>query len=121
MTTPYQREAAHERDILENYKKAGWQGTRSAGSHGIADIVVWNSNEIVFVCSQSVEWDIRKEELCWRSLKRPPNSSLLFMTLTSVVNGDGLASIHKWDTTPVTTELLEYAKKKKWDWVKCIR
>jgi hypothetical protein len=52
MTTKYQREAKHERAILERYEKQGMSTMRSAGSKGWVDGIAWNSELIYFVCSR---------------------------------------------------------------------
>jgi hypothetical protein len=125
MTTPYAKEADHERAIIDRYEKKGMQGTRSAGSHGIADGIVWDDKDIIFFASQRVPWDLRKQELIWRSLKRPPNSHLLFFSMDEhgyekIEFGDDLAEMHGWSLNNTTQELLEFAKKKNWKWVEIV-
>ena len=122
MTTSYQRESIHERNINKRYEKLGFQYMRSAGSHGTADGVVWNNEQIIFWASQSVPWDIRKQELIWRSLLRPPNSLLMFFSFNKLgleitEDADELAGKYGWIINPVSQELLEFGKKHKWDWV----
>lgn len=120
-STSYIREANHERKIMHNYQKLGYQCTRAAGSHGLADVIAWNSNEIVFIASQSVEWDLKKIEAIWRTLIRPPNSLLKFYTKTEILDGDELAAKHGWIINPVSNQLIQYANSRKWKWFKPIR
>ena len=121
MSSPYHKERSHETYILNSYKKNGYHGTRSAGSKGIADLIVWNEHEIIFIASQRVKWDIRKQELIWRTILRPPNSFLKFYAGSEIEDGDELAAKYGWVINPVSQELLEFGKKNKWYWVRCIR
>ncbi len=123
--TSYMRESNHERKIMHDYQKLGYQCTRAAGSHGLADVICWNDKEVLFIASQSVEWSEKKMELLWRSFIRPPSSLLKFYSKLNskevIEDADELAHKHNWIINPVSNELLEFARKRNWKWVKCIR
>ena len=100
MTTNYQKGANFERTILDNYvtnpyKK--YQGTRSAGSHGLVDAVVWSDDGIVFINCKMAGFSLAYQKKVWKELIRPPNSYLKFFSRAGVEDGDQLALKHGWD------------------------
>ena len=110
MRTYYQIEAEHERKIIRQYNDLGFEGIRSAGSKGahskehksLIDLVVWNKEIIVFIASQCVPWDVKKQKWIWESFKiRPPNSKMFFRGIDYygreiIEDGDELAEREGW-------------------------
>lgn len=78
MTTPYQRESNHERKIKYSWEEKGYDVMRSAGSHGYADLIAWNNNEVVLIASQSVPFIKYRMQEIRANLKLPPNGKLLY-------------------------------------------
>jgi Holliday junction resolvase len=47
--TNYNRGAYLERLLMRQLVRAGWDVTRSAGSHGACDLVAWNEKRILLI------------------------------------------------------------------------
>lgn len=78
MTTPYQREAAHERNIKRRYEKKGYNVMRSAGSKGVVDLIAWNESETILIASQHVPFTKYHMQDIRANAKIPNNGTLLY-------------------------------------------
>lgn len=58
MTTKYEQGREAEYRICRELELLGYQTARLAGSHGAADVIAWNANEIRYI--QAKTWKTRR-------------------------------------------------------------
>ena len=63
--TNYERGANFERRVKKEYEKLGYYVMRSAGSHGVADLVALKRNTIPIIiqCKIYEDWKKRQEDI----------------------------------------------------------
>jgi len=74
----YARGRDSEYRAINELHDAGWEATRNAGSHGVADVFAWNEHAIRFI--QVKTWLTRKPSHAsdiarLKLLRLPPNAS----------------------------------------------
>jgi len=74
--TNYERGTEVERKIEEHFKNKGYHAQRSAGSHSLVDVFVWNNQEIFFIqskrCKSKIGSSIYKDLEKFKNLECPP-------------------------------------------------
>jgi Holliday junction resolvase len=80
MTSAYQKGRSYEYSIMRGYAKKGLYVIRSAGSHGLFDIVAFDNESIYFACCRKRRWSEREIQEVLNSVKDkiPPNSYITF-------------------------------------------
>ena len=82
--TAYQKGRSYEYTIMHAYKKKGMYVIRSAGSHGLFDIIAFDGEDIYLACCRKRRWQEVEMNEILNSVKTPPNT---YITFFEKING----------------------------------
>jgi Holliday junction resolvase len=75
---------SYEYKIMNEYRNLGYYVIRSAGSHGLFDLVAFNENEIIFICCRKGrKWKESDLNAIKNSVKIPSNARILLCEKTN--------------------------------------
>jgi len=93
----YNRGRTFEYDVRDLLEASGYQAARTAGSHGLADVIGWSSSTIVFVqCKHTTKKTINLTEILKGDnikkfeLMDYPQSALKFLAIKQGMSSDPL-------------------------------
>jgi len=83
MNANYRRGRAAEYRIMRTLEGAGYVASRSAGSHGLFDVIAWNALGVRFIQSKVGAGRVTAlDREAMREMARPANSTLEIWTFT---------------------------------------